>query len=144
MSDVPRRQLVAQRSLLALSMTGLAVFPAAWLISRSTFLRETIAHRGSSPPAGEDGAREALQASFALLEARQAEAALVTLQRALPLAPGNAQLWTNLCVAHGVLGNREEAVTACSRAVALDPFQQRYVNNLAWVRSLPSRLPADG
>jgi Flp pilus assembly protein TadD len=140
MSDaaLPPWERLAQRSLLGVLIAGLGVFPAAWLVLNIPSTRQALSHWGERPqPAPELGSARASNESQRLLAAHQPREALALLEPQLKLDPGNAQLWCNACVAHGLLGNRREAVAACSRAVALQPFTPLFVNNLAWVRSLP-------
>jgi tetratricopeptide (TPR) repeat protein len=132
-------QRAAQRSLLGVLIAGLGVFPAAWLVVDTAGAREALRSWRESPsPAPELGSTRTSNESLRLIDAHQPREALALLEPQLKLDPGNAKLWCNACIAHGVLGDRREAVAACSRAVALQPFTQLFANNLAWVRSLPA------
>lgn len=140
MSDAPPGpwQRAAQRSLLGLLIAGGGVFPTAWLISNDAVSKQLLMRWGPPPlQAQELGSARAIDESHRLLDAHQPREALARLEPQLRLEPGNPQLWNNACVAHGLLGERREAVAACSRAVALQPFTPLFANNLAWVRSLP-------
>jgi tetratricopeptide repeat protein len=75
--------------------------------------------------------------SARLLREERASEALAIVDRALRIDPRNADVLNNLCVAHGLLGHREQAVNACEKAVALNPHEPLPANNLAWVRRLP-------
>jgi Flp pilus assembly protein TadD len=131
-------QRAAQRSLLGVLIAGLAVFPAAWLVLDTPSAWYALSRWGAgSNPAPELGSARVENESLRLISAHQPRGALTLLEPQLKLDPGNAQLWCNTCVAHGLLRQRQEAVAACSRAVALQPFTPLFVNNLAWVRSLP-------
>jgi hypothetical protein len=140
MSDAPPGpwQRAAQRSLLGALIAGGSVFPAAWLVSNDAALKQLLMRRGAPPHEARDlGSARAVDESHRLLGARQPREALARLEPQLRLEPSNAQLWNNACVAHGLLGERREAVAACSRAVGLQPFTPLFANNLRWVRSLP-------
>ena len=75
--------------------------------------------------------------SARLLGEEKATEALSILDQALRIDLNNASVFNNICVAHGLLRHREQAVSACEKAVALNPFEPLPANNLAWVRSLP-------
>lgn len=75
--------------------------------------------------------------SARLLREEKAAEALVVLDRALRIDAANGSVLNNLCVAHGLLRQRDEAVSACEKAVAQSPFEPLPANNLAWVRGLP-------
>lgn len=152
MSDVAAPSALqrrVQRGLLGVIMAGLAIFPVAWLVARTASARALLSSWGEpaeAPRLGAADARavaEAVRSSLALLEQHRAGDALASIEAGLRLDPGNHQLWTNRCVALGVLGHRAQAVAACGRALALDPFVKRSVNNLAWVRSLPEQTPSE-
>jgi Flp pilus assembly protein TadD len=152
MSDVAAPSALqrrVQRALLGLIMAGLAIFPAAWLMARSTSARAVLSSWGepaTAPRLGAADARavaEAVRSSLELLEEHRPGDALAPIEAGLHLDPGNHQLWTNRCIAQGLLGNRSQAVAACGRALALDPFVRRSVNNLAWVRSLPEQTQSE-
>jgi hypothetical protein len=138
-----------QRGLLGIIMAGLVSFPAAWLVARSTSVRAVLSSWGEPAAAPRLGAadaravKEAVRSSLELLEEHRPGDALAPIEAGLRVDPGNHQLWTNRCIAEGSLGNRSEAVAACGRALALDPFVKRSVNNLAWARSLPEQMPSD-
>lgn len=140
MSDAPigPLQRAARRSLLGALIAGLGVFPAAWLVVNTASVRQVLRSWGAQPsPTTDLGSARVRNESLRLLDKHHPAEALARLEPQLERDPGNAQLWCNACIAHGVLGNRGKAVAACSRAVALEPFTRLFVNNLAWVRSLP-------
>lgn len=131
-------QRAAQRSLLGVLIAGAGVFPAAWLVSNDAAVKQRLMRWGAPPHEARDiGSARAIDESHRLLGARQPREALARLEPQLRIDPGNPQLWSNACVAHGLLGQRREAVAACSRAVGLQPFTPLFANNLRWVRSLP-------
>lgn len=74
--------------------------------------------------------------SRALLDARRAKESLVPLAQAARIDPNAFALHNNLCVAFGILERKHDAVTACRRAVELDPNDRLARNNLAWVSGL--------
>jgi hypothetical protein len=76
--------------------------------------------------------------SARLLREEKAAEALAILDRALGIDAANASVFNNVCVAHGLLRHRQQAVSACEKAVALNPVEALPANNLAWVRGLPS------
>jgi tetratricopeptide (TPR) repeat protein len=76
-----------------------------------------------------------LDRARALLAAGRAADALAPLERSRQLNPEFAA-YNNLCVAHGMLSNRDAAVSACERALELEPRNQLAKNNLAWVKSI--------
>jgi tetratricopeptide (TPR) repeat protein len=74
--------------------------------------------------------------SRALLDAQQARASLVPLERARRLDPDAFAVQNNLCVAYGMLERREEAMESCRRALAIQPDSGLARNNLAWVETI--------
>jgi predicted Zn-dependent protease len=78
-----------------------------------------------------------VEVSRALLQKNDGRGALALL---LPLNaenPDNPSVLNNLCVAYGILGKRQEAVSACTRCLAIDANHQLAKANLNWVRQLP-------
>jgi tetratricopeptide (TPR) repeat protein len=78
-----------------------------------------------------------IDASRALLQKGQAREALPQLERARAMRPDDPTVHNNLCVAHGMLRDRAQAITACERSLQLDGNQELARNNLRWVQSLP-------
>jgi Flp pilus assembly protein TadD len=123
-----------RRRLLVVSGISLAAFaPLALLLSR-------VAPREALPPLAVSelamGANVALARK--LIEASKPREALVLLARARKANPNDFAVYNNLCVAHGMLQNREEAISACQRALEVKPESQLGKNNLAWVQSISS------
>lgn len=146
MQSVPvRLDRWAQRCVLALLCGGLLIFPAAFLIAETATGRALVARL--NPPESvsnpllerERTLQPLIDQSLALLSAKRPLEALELLRPAARVEGAGVAVFNNLCVAHGMLGQRAEAVAACERAVALDPLHQLAINNLAWVRGLPAR-----
>ena len=78
--------------------------------------------------------------SRSLIETGKADEALTVLEETREATPDAFAVHNNLCVAYGVLGRKEEAVSSCRLAVELDPTSQLAKNNLAWVSSIPTEL----
>jgi Flp pilus assembly protein TadD len=84
-----------------------------------------------------------LEQTRAQLDAKKPEESLASLERLVKEQPNSFAVQTNLCVAYGMLGRRDDAVRACQRAAALEPNNQLGKNNLAWVSGIkpPSAAP---
>jgi hypothetical protein len=52
------------------------------------------------------------------------------------LNPQSFAVHNNLCVAHGILSHRDDAVAACQRALEIEPDNQLAKNNLGWVSGI--------
>lgn len=77
-----------------------------------------------------------------LLDNGNAKDGLVVLERSAQLNPDSFAVHNNICVAYGILANREQAVPECERALEIDPNSQLGKNNLNWVSGLkPAILP---
>ena len=61
---------------------------------------------------------------------------LPVLQRAAALQPASAIVHNNLCVAYGLLQDRERAVRECTLATSLEPKFELARNNLRWVSQI--------
>ena len=57
-----------------------------------------------------------------------------TAGKALELRSDYAVAYNNICSAHIMLGEYDEAISACESALALDPGFERAANNLAWAK----------
>ncbi len=77
-----------------------------------------------------------VEESKRLLDDGDAAESLPALQRGAELDPNGFAVQNNLCVAHGMLQQRDQAVAACQLAVELNPDSQLAKNNLAWVSSI--------
>jgi hypothetical protein len=95
-----------------------------------TALNESLKRHQEIQPLVDESAR--------LLREKKAPDALNVLSQALIIDPENPSVMNNLCVAHGLLQHRTQAVAACEKAVALSPSEALPANNLAWVRGLPA------
>jgi hypothetical protein len=111
-----------------------AVTPSDSIGPRTGFelaaLNEGLRRRQEVQPLVDESAR--------LLREEKAAEALAILDRALGIDAANASVFNNVCVAHGLLRHRQQAVSACEKAVALNPVEPLPANNLAWVRGLPA------
>lgn len=79
---------------------------------------------------------ETIDQSKELLDNNNAQDSLAVLERSIELNPQSFAAHNNLCVAYGMMGLRDKAVTECQRAVELDATNQLAKNNLNWVSSL--------
>ena len=61
---------------------------------------------------------------------------LPLLDRAAEMQPQSALVHNNMCVAYGLLLDRDRAVQECSTATALDPKFELARNNLRWVSQI--------
>ena len=84
--------------------------------------------------------QELINCSQLLMDQHHEMQSLPLLQRAANLQPNSAVVHNNLCVAYGLLLDRERAVQECATATALDPKFELARNNLRWV----SRIGAGG
>jgi hypothetical protein len=71
-----------------------------------------------------------------MLDKNEARESLPLLQRSEELKPDAFAVHNNLCVAYGMLGQRDDAVVACERAVEINPSSQLAKNNLNWVSGI--------
>jgi Flp pilus assembly protein TadD len=79
---------------------------------------------------------QSIDAARQLLDKNDARESLPLLQRSEELKPDAFAVHNNFCVAYGMLGQRDDAVVACERAVEIDPASQLAKNNLNWVSGL--------
>lgn len=110
-----------------------AVMPSASMRPESGFELAAL----NSAIRREQSVRELVDQSARLLQKEKASEALALLGQAVSLSINDSGVWNNLCVAHGILRHRAQAVAACERSTALNPQNQLARNNLAWVSSLP-------
>ncbi len=82
------------------------------------------------------GVEREIAHSRRLLDAGQARASLVPLERARRHDPNAFAVQNNLCVAYGMLERKEEAVESCSRALSIQPDNGLAQNNLSWVKTI--------
>jgi tetratricopeptide (TPR) repeat protein len=147
-SQVAESRLLTPRALVVL-LLGLAMFSPMLLgvVQRVTADRSpTVSEAAlSTAPAAvkEPSAYEReIALSRGLLDQRRAKESLGPLERARRLEPEAFAVHNNLCVAHGILENRDEAVAACRHALQIDPKNTLAWNNLAWVASIQKRVSA--
>jgi Flp pilus assembly protein TadD len=89
--------------------------------------------RAEPDPAGFE--RE-IERARAALSAKRPRDSLVPLARAARLRPDAFAVHNNYCVAYGLMKRRNEAVSACRRALQIEPANVLARNNLAWVESI--------
>jgi Flp pilus assembly protein TadD len=106
--------------------------PSALAQSPLSLMEETV-HAHPTP----DGR---LALSRAYIDGHLPGKAVDELQLLLAESPRNAAAESNLCVAYVQLQNNEDGVKACTIAVALDPTQQLYKNNLNWALDERSKV----
>lgn len=80
--------------------------------------------------------QELINCSQLLIDQHHETQSLSLLERAAQLQPQSALVHNNLCVAYGLLRDRERAVLECSTATALDPKFELARNNLRWVSQI--------
>jgi tetratricopeptide (TPR) repeat protein len=99
-----------------------------------------VQRAGADPGARARGAEfdQYIERARILLDAGKARESLIPIERARRLSPDAFAVYTNSCVAYGILARKEEAVLACQRALEIEPGNQLAKNNLAWVQGLPS------
>ena len=125
----------------ALGAAGLAVRAALAAVLLAPVVVLVSARLFATKAASASTVEREIAQSRRRLDAGQARASLVPLERARRLAPDTFAVQNNLCVAYGMLGRREEAVESCRRAVAIEPESSLAKNTLAWVESLRPRSP---
>jgi Flp pilus assembly protein TadD len=79
---------------------------------------------------------QSIEAARQMLDKGEARESLPLLQRSEELKPEAFAVHNNFCVAYGMLGQREDAVVACERAIEIDPASRIAKNNLNWVSGL--------
>lgn len=119
------------RWLVAAAGAGLVLFPPVWLVVE----RLRADARVVAGAAASEFDRQ-IELARTLLDAGKARESLIPLERSRRLSPEAFAVHNNLCVAHGLLEQRDDALAACSRAIAIDPQSQLARNNLAWVTSI--------
>lgn len=72
--------------------------------------------------------------SFAYIHANQPSRALPILNALVMESPNNAVAWNNLCAAHNMLAEYPIAISACRKAIDIDPGFQLALNNLKWAQ----------
>jgi tetratricopeptide (TPR) repeat protein len=124
---------------LAVAAGGVLVLvPVAW----SCFGRGATQRDSALTSANADTSEYLQQIELArtLLDAGKARESIVLLERCNQLQPNAVAVHNNFCVAYGILERRDEAVTACRRALEIDPANQLAKNNLRWVRGIKPKL----
>ena len=72
--------------------------------------------------------------SLAYINGGQPAQAIPVLNAVVTEDQGNSVAWNNLCVAHTMLKEYDEAITDCNRALAIAPDFQLAANNLHWAQ----------
>jgi tetratricopeptide (TPR) repeat protein len=73
-----------------------------------------------------------LSLSVAYMNAKEPEQAIPILLSLVADDKNNATAWNNLCVAHNLQKDYKDGVTACRKALDIDPRFQLAANNLKW------------
>ena len=80
--------------------------------------------------------QELINCSQLLIDQHHEMQSLPLLERAAEMQPQSALVHNNMCVAYGLLLDRDRAVQECSTATALDPKFELARNNLRWVSQI--------
>jgi predicted Zn-dependent protease len=80
--------------------------------------------------------QDLINCSQLMIDQHHVTQSLPLLDRAAEMQPQSALVHNNLCVAYGLLGDRERAVRECATATALDPKFELARNNLRWVSQI--------
>lgn len=72
--------------------------------------------------------------SLAYINGSHPAEALPILNAVVAEEPGNSVAWNNLCVAHTMLKEYDEAITDCNHALSIAPDFQLAANNLRWAQ----------
>jgi hypothetical protein len=107
------------------------VFEAPGLEDLSAGMIVGLPHRPAPAPSA---SADLLKASLEYINAHQPAGAKATLARLLATEPKNVAGWNNLCVAHMLDREFDQALDACGRALSIDPGYQLARNNLNWAK----------
>jgi hypothetical protein len=92
-------------------------------------------HEPATPSVSNDSAStDLLNSSLEYIHAHQLAKAKAVLARLLAAEPNNVAGWNNLCVAHMMDRELDQALDACTRALSIDPVYQLARNNLNWAK----------
>jgi len=80
--------------------------------------------------------QDLINCSQLMIDQQHVTQSLPLLDRAAEMQPQSALVHNNLCVAYGLLRDRERAVQECATATALDPKFELARNNLRWVSQI--------
>jgi Tfp pilus assembly protein PilF len=92
-------------------------------------------HEPARPSVSNDSAStDLLNSSLEYINTKEPAKAKAVLARLLYAEPNSVAGWNNLCVAHMMDRELDQALDACNRALSIDPGYQLARNNLNWAK----------
>ncbi len=134
--DPVRRRSLRDIATASISACVILALPVAYLVTYYGSSNQASADtRGSEAVVrSEPTAASGINLSLSYIRTNQPGRALPILNALVAGNPNNALAWNDICVAHNMLAEYPQAVSACNKAIGIDPNFQLARNNLRWAQ----------